>query len=167
MNKKLANVVVEINFIKLFFWVTALWMILAYIISLVPSIKIYVASFGNDTHAQQTGDYGILLLITIIATVITPVFINNNLEKIIAGSILGALGLTLLIGTLVTYPQASTVLAWTIPTGVMLVLSILWILMGIGILDHNGFRPSQKEKNKIATAPKNSEEDNSSLNNLF
>lgn len=153
MDKKVANFVIEITILKLAIWLCCLWMFVAILIAVVPHIKIYDSAFGEKTRPEQSGDYGILVIFSTMVIPLVTVFIRKDWEKIAGGSFILLISMLTLIGTLVTWPNGSTVLTWTIPTLFLMTFGVLYILSGFGILKK--IRTSQKHNNPNITINQN------------
>lgn len=151
MNKKIFTLKININVIELIMWICSFWMFLSLMIAIVGQSSstnwINYWSFGKN-HNNSSGDKGALIILLAWLSAIIPFLIKGKVSKLFGGMFLFILSLVTFIGTLITSADLNTALCWTIPT-VLLTLSGLWyILDGAGIIESIVKKRKTKKENK-------------------
>lgn len=118
----------QVGWMKILCWFLWTWLLTGLFIS---AVGFNVAS----SPVSFKKDYGVLVLITILISLIAPCFIREKKnESLIVGVLLFLFSFFCFIGTIITNPTVITFAIWTIPLLGLSALGVVWFLIGLGVV---------------------------------
>ena len=132
--KTLFSFKVQVDTLKLFCMIFGTWLLVSFLISTTGAIS--SSNFHAFVRNGSNGDYGILVIFTIIVAVLSDMLINykSRAQVLIFSLLLFMLAFPCLIGTLITKADLNAVLMWTIPLIFILIIDFYWILLGSNLI---------------------------------